>query len=86
MYIYRSRYEQDCPSTVAPILQHFNLDKEVVFKTDASNYVLVGILLQHNNNDILYLVAYFFMKYLPAEYNYEIYNQELIAIVRCFEE
>jgi hypothetical protein len=26
------------------------------------------------------------MKYIPAEYNYELYDKKLMAIVRAFEE
>ena len=31
-------------------------------------------------------VAYFSRKMAPAECNYEIYDKELLAIIRCFEE
>jgi hypothetical protein len=35
---------------------------------------------------VLYLVAYFSRKISPAECNYEIYDKELLAIIRYFEE
>ena len=31
-------------------------------------------------------MAFLFKKILPAEYNYKIYNKELLAIIRAFEE
>ena len=57
-----------------------------MIKTDASDYVSEGILLQYNENDVLHPVAYFFKKHSPAECNYEIYNKELMAIIRAFKE
>ena len=41
---------------------------------------------QYDNNGVLHPVAYLSKKYLPAECNYEIYDKELIAIIRCFEK
>jgi len=31
-------------------------------------------------------MAYFSRKYSPAEYNYKIYDTQLIAIIRAFED
>ena len=45
-----------------------------------------GILSQYNARGVLYPVAFFSKKYNPAECNYEIYDKELMAIVRAFEE
>ena len=45
-----------------------------------------GILSQRDDNGILHPVAFFSKKHSLAECNYEIYDKELIAIVRCFEE
>jgi len=71
--------------TSVPILRHFNPDLEIIVETDASDYVLVGIMSQYHNG-ILHPVAFFSRKYSPAEWNYEIYDKELMAIVCCFEE
>ena len=68
------------------ILCHYNSDLKLVMKTDASDYVSEGILLQYNENDVLHPVAYFFKKHSPAECNYEIYNKELMAIICTFKE
>lgn len=40
---------------------------------------------QYDKSGILRPVAYFSKKYSPAECNYEIYDKELMAIIRCFE-
>lgn len=44
------------------------------------------MLSQLDDNSLLYLVAYFLQKLSPAEYNYEIYDKKLLAIICCFEE
>jgi hypothetical protein len=35
---------------------------------------------------MLCLCAYYFKKNLSVEYNYEIYNKEMLAIIWCLEE
>ena len=68
------------------ILCHYNSDLKLVVKTDASDYVSEGILSQYDENDVLHPIAYFFKKHSPAECNYEIYDKELMAIIRAFKE
>jgi hypothetical protein len=72
--------------TTAPILQHFDWEKPVVVETDASDYVSAGVLSQPDDAGTLHPVAFFSKKHSPAECNYEIYDKELLAIVRSFEE
>ena len=54
-------------------------------ETDASDYISAGILSQYHDG-VLHPVAFFSKKHSPAECNYEIYDKELMAIVRAFEE
>jgi hypothetical protein len=72
--------------TSAPILDCFNPDRDVIVKTDASDYVSTSVLSQYDNDNILHPMAYFSKKHSPAQYNYEIYDKESIAIVRAFKE
>lgn len=72
--------------TTAPILQHFNPEKEIIVETDASDYVSAGVLSQYDDNQVLHPIAFFSKKHTPAECNYEIYDKELLAIIRAFEE
>jgi hypothetical protein len=72
--------------TTAPILRHFDYDREAIVETDASDYISAGILSQYDDEGILHPFAFFSKKHSPAECNYEIYNKELMAIVRAFEE
>lgn len=68
------------------ILLHFDPDKETWVETDSSDHVSAGILSQLDDEGVLRPVAYFSRKHNPAECNYEIYDKELMAIVRAFEE
>ncbi|KAI1676228.1 reverse transcriptase [Pyrenophora tritici-repentis] len=79
----------DCLKTAfskAPVLAPFDWDKEIILETDASDYVSAGVLSQYDDNGILRPVAFFSKKHSVTECNYEIYDKELLAIVRCFEE
>ena len=69
----------------APVLRHYNPDKEAILEADASDYVTGGILSQYDDEGILHPVAYYSKKMLPAECNYHIYDKELLAIIRCLE-
>ena len=55
-------------------------------ETDTSDYISAGVLSQHDDDGILHPVAFYSKKHSPAECNYEIYDKELMAIVRAFEE
>jgi RNase H-like domain found in reverse transcriptase len=57
-----------------------------VVEADSSNYVTRGILSQYNKDRVLHPIAYFSKQLSPAKYNYKIYNKELLAIIRCFEQ
>ena len=72
--------------TEAPILAPFDWEREIILETDASDYVSAGVLSQYGDDGILRPVAFFSKKHSTTECNYEIYDKELLAIVRCFEE
>jgi hypothetical protein len=67
------------------ILCYFDLLKEIFVKTNASDYVSSGVLSQKDNQGVLHPVVFISKKYNPAEYNYKIYNKELLAIICYFE-
>ena len=70
----------------APILRWFNPDLEIMIETDASDWVSAGILSQLYPDGSWHPVAYFSKKHSPEECNYEIYDKELLAIIRSLEE
>ena len=57
-----------------------------VIKANSSNYVTGGILSQYNKDGVLHPIAYFLKQLNPAKYNYEIYNKELLAIIKYFKQ
>jgi RNase H-like domain found in reverse transcriptase len=71
--------------TSALILYYFDLFREIFVETDASDYISSGVLSQKDDQGVLYPVVFISKKYNPVEYNYEIYDKELLAIIRCFE-
>jgi len=72
--------------TRAPILAHFDPNLPTILETDASDWVYAAVLSQKHEDGKLYPVVYLSKKMSPAETNYEIYDKELLAIVRAFEE
>ena len=56
-----------------------------VIKADLFDYITKGILSQYNEKGVLYFVVYFLKQLSLAEYNYKIYNKELLAIIRYFK-
>jgi hypothetical protein len=69
-----------------PILAYFDPNQDIIIEIDTSDYVSTSVLSQYDDDNILYPIAYISKTYSPAEYNYEIYNKQLIAIIRAFEE
>jgi hypothetical protein len=63
--------------TTAPTLKYTIPELQYVLQTNASNFTLGAILLQNSHP-----IAYFSKKIINAEINYEIYDKELLAIVR----
>jgi len=48
--------------------------------------VSAGVLSQRDDEGILHPVAYYSKKHSPAECNYDIYDKELMAIIKALEE
>jgi hypothetical protein len=69
-----------------PILATFDPLRTTVVETDSSRYNVGGVLSQIDDKGILRPCAYYLKKNAPAKCNYQIYDKELLAIVRCLEE
>jgi hypothetical protein len=78
--------------TTAPMLAHFHPERRIKLETDASVIGLAGTLSQwvpdttEPKNGEWHPVAFFSKKLEPAEQNYETHDQELLAIVKSFEQ
>jgi hypothetical protein len=69
-----------------PILKQFNPDHKTLIECDSSGYAIGDALMQYDEEGILRPAAFFSQKNSPAEYNYEIHDKELLAIVKCLRE
>jgi hypothetical protein len=70
----------------ASIFTLFDLKKQTYIKSDSSNFVSAKILSQMKKNDELHFVTFFSKNLVSIECNYEIYDKELLTIMRCFEQ
>jgi hypothetical protein len=70
----------------APVLAYFDYTRKTVVETDASNWASGGVLSQYDDNRKLRPVAFFSSKHTAPKCNYEIYNKELLVIVKALEE
>jgi len=71
--------------TAALVLKHFDSIREAILETDFSNYVNGEVLSQYDDEGILHSVAFYSKNMVSAECNYEIYDKELLTIIRCLE-
>ncbi len=67
------------------VLRHFDLKRQAILKTDASNYVKDEILSQYDDEKVLHPMIFYSKSMILAEINYHIYDKKLLAIIRCFE-
>jgi hypothetical protein len=72
--------------TTAPALRHFDHEREAIIETDAPDYLSAGVLSQRDDEGVLHPVAYYPKNHSPAECNYDMYDQELTAIITALEE
>jgi len=76
-----------------PVLAQPNYDKPFVVHTDASAYGVGAILLQEGEipldvktlKPLLHPIAYYSATFIQAERNYDIYERELLAVVKALK-
>ena len=71
--------------TSEPVLAHPKLDKPFELEVDASGYAIRVVLLQHKEDKKQHTIVYFLATLNAAEWNYNIYNLELLAILHSLE-
>lgn len=59
---------------------------KTIVKKNLFDYVSSRVLSQLGNNELLYPIVFFSKILNLAECNYEIYNKEWLAIIRCFKQ
>ena len=72
--------------TEEPVLMMPDHTKLFQIETDTSKYATGAFLTQLDANGDRHPVSFILKTFSPAERNYKIYNQELLAIVRALEE
>jgi hypothetical protein len=71
---------------MAPALKIYDWEKPAVVETDSSDWSAGGTLLQEGDDGEVHPVAYFSAKHSAQECNYDIYDKELLAIIKALEE
>lgn len=69
--------------TSAPVLIHHDPDRPSLLETDASGYAYGAVLSQKNNDGKIHPIAFMSKSMTPAERHYDIYDKEMLAIVRA---
>jgi RNase H-like domain found in reverse transcriptase/Reverse transcriptase (RNA-dependent DNA polymerase)/Integrase zinc binding domain len=70
----------------APVLCHFEEDRETILEADSSGYATGAVLSQIQDDGTLKPCAFLSQKLSPAESNYEIHDKELLSIIRALKE
>ena len=68
-----------------PILTHPELDKQFELEVDASGFAVGAVLLQKKEDNKRHPVGYYSATLNEAEQNYDIYDLELLAIVKALK-
>ena len=71
--------------TTEPILAILDIDREIIVEADVSDYVTGGVLSIRYKNGKWRPVAFISKSLNTTERNYEIYNKEMLAVIRCLE-
>lgn len=71
--------------TTAPLLQMPDNDSKFLVKADSSDYA-TGVVLSQEHDGKWHPVAFMSKALMEVERNYEIYDKELLAVVRALEE
>ena len=69
--------------TDEPVLAHPDLTKQFELKVDASGYAVGAVLMQRQEDGKRHPVGFYSVTLNPAERNYDIYDLELLAIVKA---
>ena len=71
--------------TMKPILAALDLDKEFRVEADASNYATRGVLSMKCSDEKWRPIIFISKSLSNTERNYEIYNKEMLVVIRCLE-
>jgi len=64
-----------------PILRHYDQDRPALLETDASDFAIAGVLSQKFEDGKIHPVRLTSRKLTPAEFNYDVHDKEMLAVV-----
>jgi len=73
-------------SGATPIMRHFDQDRPAMIETDASDFAIGAILSQKFEDGKIHPVSFISKKLSDAEFNYDVYDKEMLAIVYSLEK
>jgi len=68
-----------------PILVALDLNRRMRIEVNTSDYVTEGVLSVEDVEEIWRPVVYLSKSLTETEHNYEIYNKEMLAVIRSLE-
>jgi len=71
--------------TIEPVLAIPDINREMRVEADASDYATGGVLSMKCKDGKWRPVAFIFKLLNATEWNYEIHNKEMLAVIRCLE-
>ena len=71
--------------TDEPVLAHPDLTKQFELEVDVSGYAVGAVLMQRQGDGKRHPVGFYLATLNPAEHNYDIYDLELLAIVKALQ-
>lgn len=71
--------------TIVSILAQHDPELLIILETDVSDFAIGATMTQPGLDRKSRPVAYYSKKLIDAELNYEIYNKELLAIIRALQ-
>ena len=72
--------------TDAPVLLQPDLSTPFCLECDASKFACGTVLFQRGEDGLWHPVAFMSKSFIKVERNYDIYDRELLAIIRALEE
>jgi len=63
------------------ILRHYDLNRPALLETDACDFAIAGVLSQKFEDGKLHPVSFMSRKLSQAEFNYDVYDKEMLGIV-----
>src|SRR4029077_5412278 len=70
----------------APVLKMPDQEEPFYLETDASAFASGSVLMQKDENGHLHPCGYISRTFSPTEQRYQIYDRELLALIRALEE